>query len=197
MGCIIHKAYSGVYTGKWKLYRSTGDFEKFHNLKCHGFHSTHLLTNHYGCQTTDLPALYLLKPSYVKQKAASLFILTLGVVRQGEQADTGGSGPGSKHGDPARVSSECCDVLLHPAQRLDLIQQAVVPFRRLVTCAEESCGRTEREMLLRMVDNLIKRSVENWAVKMSRSKEFFLHLAMLTVFKHTGRWLDVRSCWMI
>lgn len=68
---------------------------------------------------------------------------TFRVVRQGEQADAGGPGPGSEHRDPVGVSAKGRDVLLHPAESLDLVQQAVVPFGCLVTCAEETCSRRE------------------------------------------------------
>ena len=66
-------------------------------------------------------------------------VCTLRVVGQGEQADAGGPGPRAEHGDPVGVSSEGGDVLLDPAQGLDLVQQPVVPLGRLVTRAQEAC----------------------------------------------------------
>ena len=63
--------------------------------------------------------------------------VTLRVVGQGEKADARGPGPGAEHGDPVRVSTEGGDVLLDPAQGLDLVQQAVVPLGRLVPGAQE------------------------------------------------------------
>lgn len=63
---------------------------------------------------------------------------------QGEQAHAGGAGSRTKHGDPVRVPAESCNVLLHPAKGLDLIQQAIIPFCRLVTCAEKSCTDRDR-----------------------------------------------------
>ena len=67
--------------------------------------------------------------------------VTLRVVGQGEKADARGPGPGAEHGDPVRVSTEGGDVLLDPAQGLDLVQQAVVPLGRLVSRAQEACQR--------------------------------------------------------
>lgn len=72
-------------------------------------------------------------------------VLTLRVMGQGEQAHTGGAGARTEHGDPVRVPAESGDVLLHPAKGLDLIQQAIIPFCRLVACAEKSCTERERE----------------------------------------------------
>lgn len=162
------KAYSGIYTSKWKLYRSNGDHEKFHNC-------THLPTNHHSvclpllsaCKNLSTAELHKLNWQG-KQGFWPWFLLTLGVVRQGEQADAGGSGPRSKHSDPAGVSSEGCDVLLHPAQSLDLIQQAVVPFCRLVTCAKKSYRQTEREMLLlHMVEHIVLKTYMKLKLKFS------------------------------
>lgn len=77
--------------------------------------------------------------------SARWFLLTLRVMGQGEQAHTGGAGSRTEHGDPVWVPAESCNVLLHPPKGLDLIQQAIIPFRRLVTCAEKSCTGRERE----------------------------------------------------
>lgn len=63
------------------------------------------------------------------------------MVREDEEVDAGGPGPGAEDGDPLRVSAEVADVLVEPAQRLNLVQEAVVPFRGLITSAEEAWER--------------------------------------------------------
>lgn len=60
------------------------------------------------------------------------------MVREDEEVDAGGSGPGAEDGDPLGVSAEVADVLVEPAQRLDLVQQAVVALGRLIAGAEEA-----------------------------------------------------------
>lgn len=72
------------------------------------------------------------------------------MVREDEEVDAGGPGPGAEDGDPLGVSAEVADVLVEPAQRLDLVQQAVVPFGGLIAGAEEACGRTEDSRLTRV-----------------------------------------------
>ena len=57
---------------------------------------------------------------------------------EGEQADAGSSDPRTEHGDAVGVSSEEADVLADPPQRLDLVQEPVVPFSSLVTSTEEA-----------------------------------------------------------
>lgn len=64
-------------------------------------------------------------------------------MRQSEQADAGGPGSRSENRDPVGVSAKGRDVLLHPAESLDLVQKAVVPFSCLVTCAEKACSQGE------------------------------------------------------
>ena len=49
----------------------------------------------------------------------------------------------AEDGDVARVSAEVVDVLLNPAQRLDLVEEAVVARRCRVPRAQEPC-RAER-----------------------------------------------------
>ena len=61
------------------------------------------------------------------------------MVGQREQADAGGPDPGSEDRDATWVPAEIADVLTDPTQGLDLVQESVVPFGRLVTCAEEPC----------------------------------------------------------
>lgn len=91
----------------------------------------------------------LSKPVCRSSRSASFragwFLLTLRVMGQGEQAHTGGAGSRTEHGDPAGVPTESCNVLLHPPKGLDLIQQAIIPFGRLVTCAEKSCTERGKE----------------------------------------------------
>ncbi len=65
-------------------------------------------------------------------------ILTLWMVGQSQQTDTRGTDSRSKHCDAARVSAKVTDVLTDPTERLDLIEEAIVPFRCLVTSAEEA-----------------------------------------------------------
>lgn len=67
--------------------------------------------------------------------------LTFGVMRQDEQVDAGRSGARAEDGDPLVVAPEVADVFVEPAQSLDLIQQAVVPFSRLIAGAQETCTR--------------------------------------------------------
>lgn len=67
-----------------------------------------------------------------------LHILTLWVVGQRQQTDTRSSDPRPKDGYAAWISSEVTDVFTDPAQSLNLIQEAVVSLRRLVTSTEES-----------------------------------------------------------
>lgn len=64
--------------------------------------------------------------------------LTLRVVWENEEVDAGGPGPGAEDGDSLRISAEVADVLVEPAQRLDLVQQAVVSFGGLIAGAEET-----------------------------------------------------------
>lgn len=64
--------------------------------------------------------------------------LTLRVVREDEEVDAGGPGPRAEDGDPLWISAEVADVLVQPAQRLDLVQQAVVSFGGLIAGAEET-----------------------------------------------------------
>lgn len=60
---------------------------------------------------------------------------TLGVVGEDEEVHTGGAGSGAKDGDSLRVSTKVANVFIEPTQGLDLVQQAIVPFSRLVPCA--------------------------------------------------------------
>lgn len=60
------------------------------------------------------------------------------MVREDEEVDAGGPGPGAEDGDPLRISAEVANVLIEPAQCLDLVQQAVVPFGGLIARAEEA-----------------------------------------------------------
>lgn len=65
--------------------------------------------------------------------------LTLRVVWEDEEVDAGGPGSRAEDGDPLWISAEVADVLVEPAQRLDLVQQAVVSFGGLIAGAEETC----------------------------------------------------------
>lgn len=67
------------------------------------------------------------------------------MVREDEEVDAGGPGPGAEDGDPLGVSAKVADVLVEPAQGLDLVQEAVVSLCRLITGAEETCTRRRQE----------------------------------------------------
>lgn len=75
--------------------------------------------------------------------SVSWFSLTFRVVRQGEEANTWCTSARSKHSDPVWISAEGSNIVLHPAQSMNLIEQAIVPFRSLVTCAEKPCRKAE------------------------------------------------------
>lgn len=65
-------------------------------------------------------------------------LITFRVVREDEEVDAGRPSSGTEDGDPLWVSSEVADVLVEPAQGLNLVQQAVVPLSRLVAGTEEA-----------------------------------------------------------
>ena len=56
-------------------------------------------------------------------------------MRQGQEADAGGARTRAEDGDSLGVPTEGPDVLLDPAQGLDLIQEPVVAFGRLIAGA--------------------------------------------------------------
>ena len=65
-------------------------------------------------------------------------------MRQGQEADTGGARARAEDGDSLGVPTEGPDVLLDPAQGLDLVQEPVVAFGRLIAGAQKACrGRQE------------------------------------------------------
>ena len=65
-------------------------------------------------------------------------------MRQGQEADAGGSRARAEDGDSLGVPTEGPDVLLDPAQGLDLVQEPVVAFGRLIAGAQKACrGRQE------------------------------------------------------
>ena len=65
-------------------------------------------------------------------------------MRQGQEADAGGARTRAEDGDSLGVPTEGPDVLLDPAQGLDLIQEPVVAFGRLIAGAQKACrGRQE------------------------------------------------------
>lgn len=80
------------------------------------------------------------KPSIYSTLIWQLRDFTLGVVGEDEEVHTGGAGSRAKDGDSLRVSSKVANVFIEPAQGLDLVQQAIVPLRRLVPCAQKPCG---------------------------------------------------------
>lgn len=55
-----------------------------------------------------------------------------------EEVDAGSPSPGAEDGDPLWVSAEVADVLVEPAQGLNLVQQPIVPLSRLITGTEEA-----------------------------------------------------------
>lgn len=84
------------------------------------------------------------KEANIKKTNKTVFI-TLRVVWEDEEVDAGGPGPGAEDGDPLGVSAEVADVLVEPAQGLDLVQKAIVPLCRLITGAEETWTRKRQE----------------------------------------------------
>ena len=72
--------------------------------------------------------------------------LTLRVMGQDQQVDAGRPGAGAEDSDPLLVAPEMADILVEPAQSLDLIQQAVIPFSRLISSAQKACRRRAREL---------------------------------------------------
>lgn len=75
------------------------------------------------------------------EKTNDAVFLTLRVVREDEEVDAGGPGPRAEDGDPLGVSAKVADVLVEPAQGLDLVQEAVVPLCRLIAGAQEAWTR--------------------------------------------------------
>lgn len=69
------------------------------------------------------------------------------MVREDEEVDAGGPGSGAKDGDPLGISAKVANVLVEPAQGLDLVQEAIVPLCRLITGTEETWGvcRSQKE----------------------------------------------------
>lgn len=59
-------------------------------------------------------------------------------MREDEEVDAGRPSSGTEDGDSIRVAAKVADVLVEPAQRLNLVQQAVVPLGGLITCAEKA-----------------------------------------------------------
>ncbi len=70
------------------------------------------------------------------------------MVGQGQKAHTRGTDPWSKNSDAVGIAAEIANVLTYPAQSLDLIQNTIIPFSSLVSCAEEACNRV-RHIVLR------------------------------------------------
>lgn len=81
-----------------------------------------------------------------KQHNATESSNTLRVVREDEEVDTGRPSSGAEDGDPLWVSAEVANVLVEPTQGLDLVQQAVVPLRGLITGAKEAWVFVEIKM---------------------------------------------------
>lgn len=65
------------------------------------------------------------------------------MVREDQEVDTGRPRSRAEDGDPLWVAAEVADVLVEPPQRLDLVQQAVVPLGRLVAGTQEACDGGE------------------------------------------------------
>lgn len=79
------------------------------------------------------------------------------MVGQGEQAHAGGADARSKNGDAVGIAAEVANVFTDPAQSLNLVQQSVIPFRSLVTCAQEPWNNRQ-ETLSEKVKDLGQRS---------------------------------------
>lgn len=69
--------------------------------------------------------------------------LTLGVVRQREQADAGGTNARTEDSDAQGVAAKEGDVFADPTQSLDLVQQPIVALGSLVPGAQESCRQDD------------------------------------------------------
>lgn len=70
---------------------------------------------------------------------------TFRVMGQDEKVDARGSGPGSKYGDSLWVSSKVADVLIEPAQSLNLVQQPIIPLSELISSAQKTCKERESQ----------------------------------------------------
>lgn len=66
------------------------------------------------------------------------------MVREDQKVDTGGPRSRSKDGDALGVTPKVGNVFAEPAQGLDLVQEAVVPFRSLVPGAEKTWEERRR-----------------------------------------------------
>ena len=75
---------------------------------------------------------------YNELLCANCMILTPGGGHGDQDADAGAAGTVTKDGHLTRVSPEGGDVLLHPAQGSDLVQQAIVPSQVLLPRCQET-----------------------------------------------------------
>lgn len=75
----------------------------------------------------------------VNVSSNAVCVFTFRVMREDKKVHTGSAGSRAKDGDSLRVASKVADIFIEPAQRLDLIQQTVVPLGRLVPCAQKAC----------------------------------------------------------
>lgn len=65
-------------------------------------------------------------------------LLTLRVMRQREEADTGRANARAKDGDTAGITTEEGDILAHPAEGLDLVEEPIVALGSLIASAQET-----------------------------------------------------------
>lgn len=65
-------------------------------------------------------------------------LLTLRVMRQREEADTGCTDARAKDGDTAGITTEEGDILAHPTEGLDLVKEPIVAFGGLISSAQET-----------------------------------------------------------
>lgn len=117
--------------------------------------------------------------------------LTFRMVGQGQKAHTRGTDSWSKNSDAVGITTEIANVLTYPAQSLDLIQNAIIPFSSLVSCAEEACNRVRAHS--------VKRTCNTWGSFLRLLSNKLIHLNFLiglTLFFA----MDFRHCngqWMI
>lgn len=65
-------------------------------------------------------------------------LLTLRVMRQGEEADTGCTNARAKDGNTAGIAAEEGNILAHPTEGLDLVKEPIVAFGSLISSAQET-----------------------------------------------------------
>lgn len=65
-------------------------------------------------------------------------LLTLRVMRQREEADTGCTNARAKDGNTAGIATKEGNILAHPAEGLDLVKEPIVALGSLISSAQET-----------------------------------------------------------